>query len=234
MQPHDSFSAQLLSKCNTIDLPMHSLSHSIRKHSPFLDTEGAAIHPHGASKEKDTSSILSDVTDVTVSVYRYKFSKRFADQLFAFSKVHEYDDLETFKKAWDTWKEDNEDMIDIEIRRLESLGYVGDISNKIFKSARYYFRKKETQKKKPAQRRDYIGLRKEMLHAMDVFIRNNLDLKPSLGFETFCKQHRQLLKEELVQLYKANITDPVDMKNKIKKTYKNRYFLFSKNIVKKV
>jgi hypothetical protein len=35
-----------------------------------------------------------------------------------------------------------------------------------------------------------------------------------------------LLKEEVKKLYKCGMKDPKDIKQKIKKTYKNRYFLF--------
>ena len=42
--------------------------------------------------------------------------------------------------------------------------------DKMFKSARYYFRKKGTEKKEPKRRCSYIGTAKELLDAMDTLI----------------------------------------------------------------
>lgn len=178
----------------------------------------------------DDASESSEMTSntMTSAIYRYKFSKKFMDQLFVFSKVHEYDDRHSFKEAWHVWKDEHSELVQDEIERLTQLGYTGDVLSKMFKSARYYFRKKDVQKKETTKRRNYITLRKEMLHAMDLFIVSNLDLKPSVGFDCFCKEHVPLLKEELMHLYKNNMTDSEEMKNKIKKTYKNRYFLCNK------
>jgi hypothetical protein len=116
----------------------------------------------------------------------------------------------------------------MELRRLKELGYEGDIIDKMFKSCRYYFRKKSTEKKEPTKRRIYVGMQKEMLEAMDDHIKTNIGIgnfKPSIGFDEFCKENIDLLKEEVAALCRAGMTDPVDIKAKIKKTYKNRYFL---------
>ena len=98
----------------------------------------------------------------------------------------------------------------------------------MFKSARYYFRKKSTEKKEPSRRRNYIGLQKELLESMDNHILNNVkkdDYKPSNGFDSFCRENLDLLKSEVNKLISYNITDINEIKNKIKKTYKNRYFM---------
>ena len=62
----------------------------------------------------------------------------------------------------------------------------------MFKSARYYFRKKGTEKKAPMERRVYIGVQKDLLDAMDNHIKsaiNSKDFKPSEGFDDFCKKN---------------------------------------------
>ena len=95
--------------------------------------------------------------DATVTnIYRYKFTEDFMGELFTFSKVHQYDHRKDFKEAWLAWVDTNEDIVNDEIHRLTRLGYDGDILDKMFKSARYYFRKKSTEKKAPVQRRDYV------------------------------------------------------------------------------
>jgi len=99
----------------------------------------------------------------------------------------------------------------------------------MFKSARYYFRKKSTEKKEPVKRRVYLGVQKNLLESMDTHIQANIndeDFKPSDGFESFCKQNMDVVQEEVNILCKNGINNHVEIKNKIKKTYKNRYYLF--------
>ena len=163
-----------------------------------------------------------------VNIYRYKFTDDFTTKLFKFSKVHQYDHRKDFKDAWNIWLEDNNDMVHDEIRRLLNLGYDGNIHDKMFKSARYYFRKKGTEKKTPAERRQYIGVQKELLDVMDNHITakiNRNDCKPSESFDDFCKNNISVLQEEICILVKNGITNTAEIKEKIKKTYKNRYFL---------
>ena len=163
-----------------------------------------------------------------VSIYRYKFTDDFTKELYKFSKIHQYDHRKDFKEAWQIWTEENENLVDGEVRRLTNLCYDGDILDKMFKSARYYFRKKDTSKKEPQKRRVYIGVQKELLEAMDEHIVsniNNADYKPSEGFSLFFKEKIEILKEEVNRLCKAGFTDSNIIKDKIKKTYKNRYFI---------
>jgi len=166
-----------------------------------------------------------------ISIYRYKFTPEFTDELLRFSKIHQYDQRKDFKESWDNWIEENADIVDDEIRRLQNLGYIGDIKDKMFKSSRYYFRKKTTEKKEPKKRRDYIGVKKDLLEMMDIHIKNNIfneSYKPSNGFDDFCKNNIELLKEEVNILIQHGFTDSDEIKRKIKKTYKNRYFLINK------
>jgi hypothetical protein len=167
--------------------------------------------------------------DINKNIYRYKFTDDFTSELFKFSKVHQYDHRKDFKEAWEIWMEDNDEIVNDEVRRLTNLSYDGDIIDKMFKSARYYFRKKSTEKKAPSERRDYVGTQKDMLDAMDLHIKskiNDANYKPSDGFDEFCKSNLDLLKEEISNLCKNGFTDSNEIKQKIKKTYKNRYFLF--------
>ena len=63
---------------------------------------------------------------------------------------------------------------------------------------------------------------------MDNHINKNIHIenfKPSESFDDFCKNNTEILKQEVFALCKAGITDSNEIKNKIKKTYKNRYFL---------
>jgi hypothetical protein len=149
--------------------------------------------------------------------------------LYKFSKIHQYDHRKDFKEAWQLWIEENDDIVSDEVRVLSNTGYDGDILDKMFKSARYYFRKKSTEKKEPMKRRKYCGLSKSVLDAMDNHISSNItndDYKPSTGFESFCMSTRELLKDEVSRLITLGFMDSDETQEKLKKTYKNRYFIF--------
>jgi len=165
-------------------------------------------------------------------IYRFKFTEDFMDELYKFSKIHQYDERKDFKEAWKIWVEENEDIINQETLRLNNLGYRGDIIDKMFKSARYYFRKKSSEKKEPKQRRPYISVTRELLNAMDNHIQKNIfneDYQPKTGFISFCKDNEITLKESLAKILEQGIKDSEIIQEKIKKTYKNRYFMLTQN-----
>ena len=164
-------------------------------------------------------------------IYRYKFSESFMIELHNFSKIHQYDERKEFKSAWVTWAEENAELIEEETRRLLGLNYEGDINDKMFRSARYYFRKKSSEKKEQPIRRAYTCVDRDIINAMDAHILKQQETeiatpnsKPSAGFLDFCKENIDLLSEEIARLYSENMSAE-DIKKKIKKTYKNRYFL---------
>ena len=179
----------------------------------------------GESENKDATIDKFDNV-YKINIFRYKFEDNFTRELYIFSKIHQYDQRKDFKKAWDIWiNNENKELVDREVRRLMNIGYDGDIIDKMFKSARYYFRKKSNEKKTPQKRRNYLTIQKELLDAMDQHIKTNMNTKPSTGFEMFCKENIELLKKEIVNLCKSGITDHNEMRDKFKKTYKNRYFI---------
>lgn len=165
-------------------------------------------------------------------IFRFKFTEEFMEELYQFSKIHQYDDRKDFKEAWKIWSEENQEIISEESNRLLNLGYEGDILEKMFKSARYYFRKKSTEKKEPKQRRQYISVTRELLDAMDHHIEENIyteDYQPKTGFILFCRDNENLLKESLAKIFEQGIRDSDIIQDKIKKTYKNRYFMLTQN-----
>jgi len=167
-------------------------------------------------------------TSIAINIFRFKFTDDFTRELYKFSKIHQYDHRKDFKEAWNVWIEENKDLVEEESSRLTDLGYEGDILDKMFKSARYYFRKKSSEKKVPKDRRVYVGVQKDLLECMDEHIMRNIndkEYKPSTGFLEFCKQNVDTLKEEVNNLCNSGITNTLEIKEKIKKTYKNRYFM---------
>jgi hypothetical protein len=93
---------------------------------------------------KPMTTATATTTALKTKTYRFEFSKDFIYELSRFSKVHQYDERHTYKKEWAIWKSDQAiaEIMEMEKRRLEENGYVGDIEDKMFKSGRYYFRKK--------------------------------------------------------------------------------------------
>jgi hypothetical protein len=185
-------------------------------------------------REDSREKIINDLqrnTDVQINIYRFKFSTDFMEKMYEFSKIHQYDERKVFKESWELWIKENEDSMNNEFRRLDELRYSGDILDKMFKSARYYFRKKSTTKPEPRERRIYVSCHKDTLDSMDNHILKGINsdtYKPSDGFTDFCIQHTDLLKDEIKRLLQANMTDTEEIREKIKKTYKNRYFMIIK------
>jgi len=173
---------------------------------------------------KSSASVcLSNDTDKVI--FRYKFSQTFMDNLYEFSKIHEHDDRSTYKENWEIWLQENDELVKNEINILQKTGYEGNILNKMFKSSRYYFRKKKTEKKEPKQRRIYVGVSQELLDCMDQYIENFITIKPATSFIDFCKENANLLQEEVSRLCKKGYKDSHEILMKVKKTYKNRYFI---------
>ena len=163
----------------------------------------------------------------SVNIFRYKFTDDFMAELNRFAKIHQYDERKDFKEAWSQWLNDYEDEVSQEVRRLVGLGYEGNIIDKMFKSARYYFRKKSAVKSEPKQRREYVSLDKKVLESMDIHIETNMDdedYQPKSGFVDFCKENEDMLKEAIQQMLAKGLQGE-DIQDKIKKTYKNRYFM---------
>ena len=170
----------------------------------------------------------------TISIYRFKFGPDFIKELSRFAKLHQYDDRHAFREAWDIWVEENNDIIMTETRTLENNGYEGDVLDKMYKSARYYFRKKTDKKVNPKKRKVYISMDRDMLDLMDEHIMDSMKLNdycPANGFNEFCKSNEECIGREVNRFVNDGISgDEINIK--FKKTYKNRYFQISQNIVK--
>jgi hypothetical protein len=210
--------------CGISDGGDRCIDYSNNFSSKELDTELCK-----KSDKNPTIHVIND-NEIKQNIFRFKFSDDFTIILSNFAKIHQYDNRHDFKEAWKKWLDENEEEISIEVRRLNVIGYNGDILDKMFKSARYYFRKKSTEKKAPKTRRQYIGVRKEFLDCIDSHIYSNIKndtFKPSFGFEEFCKNNIDLLKIEIKNICKNNLIDHKDIENKFKKTYKNRYFIIT-------
>jgi predicted phage tail protein len=191
---------------------------------------------------------------MVMPVFRFKLAGEMVDALFQFSKMHQYDDRETYKEAWIVWKHgaDISKMFEIEIERLQTLGYKGNTANiedKIFKSGRYYFRTKMVNTVATAtaatataatatpssKRGKYIPMSKQLISDMDDHISrcyqredSESQYKPSELFIDFCSSHIDIVNYEIERLNKISSLSSSHSQviAKIKKTYKNRVFNF--------
>jgi hypothetical protein len=160
-------------------------------------------------------------------VYRFKFSENFVENLSDFAKDNQYCDRHDFKERWSRWIEANEDLVSRENERLVSLGFSGDCRDKMFKSARYYYRNKSTAKTTPMVRREYVGLPKDVLRAIDNHILDGMagkDYSPASGFDAFYDKEQTMI-TECVTIGDKLEGGSKSIYEKIKKTYKNRYYV---------
>ena len=67
-------------------------------------------------------------------IYRFKFRQDFLDVLVEFSRIHQFDDTKTFKEAFETFCEDKKELVDKETKYLNTLGYQGNVTKKIYRS----------------------------------------------------------------------------------------------------
>ena len=213
-----------------------------------------------------------------IKTYRHEFSKEFMAELSRFSKVHQYDDRQTYKSEWQKWTSQDEiaEAMEVERRRLQENGYTGDIDDKMFKAGRYYFRKKTstvdvadqtittvtttddnniaTDPPSPAataQRRTYITMSKNCIRLMDEHIQRAAAsapatatpaavFKPSVCYDDFYQTQMATaaMTTEIGNIIEKYEKTPGAMSNqtadelteeimdKIKKTYKNRYYKY--------
>ena len=163
--------------------------------------------------------------------YRFNFSDKFTLELSLFATKHACDDIKTFKEYWNRWKSNNSMLIEEETRNLINAGYEGNMDDKMFKSARYYFKNKTETDTEPKKRRKYIPTSKNFLTTIDTYI-NSIqgECQPNIAFNNFCDRYTTVIKDEInILLTQENITE-TDISLKIKKTFKNRYFL-AKNVL---
>lgn len=163
------------------------------------------------------------------STFRHTFSKTFMEVLNEFSKNHQHDDRKVFKNEWASWsvQDDISCLINDEIKSLTLSGFQGDVMDKMFKSARYYFRSKPEKTIDKKQRKPYVGLSKLVLEHMDEHIKEHLGFRPEDAYNSYCNTYTQKIKEEIQALSDGTEESISDVYKKYKKTYKNRFYVMN-------
>jgi hypothetical protein len=202
------------------------------------------------SKDNLLSKIDDDIQDIQMQTFHYKFADNVIELLSYFAKLHQFDNRITFKEAWKEWiqEESVSIILNDEIKRLSNMGYKGDILDKMFKSTRYYYRKKKDTETIKKDRKKYIRFSENMLNMMDNHIMEQLQkhikrepqkntedeigiihISPCDAYFHFCETNKEHIEDEIKQIIHLHI-EKNELSNKFKKTYKNRYF----NITKKI
>jgi hypothetical protein len=190
------------------------------------------------TQTQDPENQEKEVT-LQLQTFHHNFSDQIAERFTYFATLHRYDDRKTFKEAWQKWilEEDVAADIQTEIQSLETNHYTGDILDKMFKSVRYYYRKKPIVPKLPSTRKTYVALPVSILESMDKHIIETMlqhtnpettecSISPAKAFELYMQRHnpeQQQTQEHIQEQTQIDIP-------KYKKTYKNRFFIASKNI----
>jgi hypothetical protein len=178
-----------------------------------------------------------------IKTYHHNPSPQLVEIVSYFASIHRYDDRKTFKEEWNKWIENPsiQPIIHEECERLKYNQYEGDPMDKIFKSVRYYYRKKTpTQidasgnqiqsEKKP--RKKYESLDDVLLEQMDEHIQKQMNTYISeisnreiIKNTTVCLLSPAESYSNYLEQYAKEMRDmDEEQQLKIKKTYKNRFF----------
>jgi hypothetical protein len=188
---------------------------------------------------------------ILLKTHRYTFSEEFESLLNEFAQIHRYDERKTFKREWEKWSTESyiHEKIEEEKMRLLQDGFKGYVEDKMFKCARYYFRKKpqdseqEESNEKKRPRKKTIGFTSETLMAIDKHIIEQIkqhlriipsedsnkkicksDVSPEKAYEDFYNTHKDAIFHQIQELKRKNIPIvPEELSLKFKKTYKNRF-----------
>ena len=135
-------------------------------------------------------------------------------------------DRKSYLQIWNRWMQENQATIAKEHDDLKKKGFQGDLQEKMFKSARYYFRKKTEEVKPVKKRRKYISVDRDILDIIDTHIKTNhlTILSPAKCYNHFIENQLSQIEEEYKRLQEDESLEKEECVQKIKKTYKNRYF----------
>tara|TARA_Y100000591_G_C21852886_1_gene712838 strand:+ start:540 stop:1040 length:501 start_codon:yes stop_codon:yes gene_type:complete len=161
--------------------------------------------------------------------YRYNFTEDFQEKLKLFAIKHSNDYIDDFRINFESWCKENEDEITCQELILCRMGYNGDFSNKMFKSARYYLKNKKGDKKVAKERKKYTVKNDMLLCAIKEHIANlNNVMQPKLAYKDFMENNIDIIERVKDKLILNEDYDEKSALNKIKKIYKNKYFIIKK------
>jgi hypothetical protein len=180
--------------------------------------------------------------------FRFDFTSEVGNLLAKFSDEHETEKYNVFQSSWNSWinMEGISDILTKECGRLREEGYTGDVWDKLYKSARYYYKKRgrsnQALNSKTVERSPKIKFSERYLMKLNENIESQLNgnrsdnnvisLSNNDAFNEFCKVNKYEIVEEL-RLVKERYGElPKDIIKKLKKIFKNHFYNNRKNMEK--
>ena len=178
--------------------------------------------------------------------FRYDFSDNIVQMLGEFANENIGKSRKEFMNRWEEYiaEEGTRQKIEYEKEMMIQHGFSGDVMDKMYKSVRYYHVKRD---KKKFLEEDSINKYKhenrfsrEFLKIMDEYIYYQLTnpdniyvnengiqintVSQSGSYKKFCENNRENILEEFIKI--KNKTGPLTgiMVNKLRKTYKTRFY----------
>ena len=141
-------------------------------------------------------------------------------------------------------KDDVKTVLEKECDSLKEQGFEGDIYDKMYKSARYYHKKRDIEKNK--ERKQIVHTNRfssQFLRIIDDVIENQIqrEIKSQKGeikksqvefFKEFCLITKDDILTELKSIKREKGEISNEIGEKLKKTYKNRFYKNRINVVK--
>ena len=176
--------------------------------------------------------------------FRYDFTEEVGNILKDFSDKHESESGKEFQKSWNIWivTDEIESILKEECNRLLNDGYKDDVWDKMYKSARYYYKKKTKKEKiikdkiKHTNRFSTIFLKtmddaiKQQLNR-EIEEMNQITISQPKSYANYCNSNKENLLNEFKRIRQEKGSIPDDIDIKLRKTYKNRFHALRKKIV---
>lgn len=180
--------------------------------------------------------------DTPVKTYRFKISNDdLYQEMVLFADVNRFLNKNDLKEAYENWIEDPKInlMVCAEEEMLKLNQYdlgKNNITQKIFKSIKYYHIKKMTSKApsdvlkdntQKGKRKKEIVFSKELLEGVKQVLQKSKDLKPSEYYKKFVEENAEMIEREKGCLV---FEDDIEGDNtlfvvKLKKMMKNQYYM---------
>ena len=168
-------------------------------------------------------------------IYNFKLSKGIKKELNKFAEENKHLEKYIFDYKWNRWLRNNKIMLDNENEMLKSKGYDKNLYDKLYFSVRYYYVKKAKEKEmekengKVKVKLKYVPMTLELRDLIEKHLREHINVQPKLSFETFLQNETKKNKyNEMMNILLYNEYSEKDAMKRIKKAYKNRYFILIK------
>tara|TARA_X000000368_G_C22973258_1_gene686442 strand:+ start:582 stop:1304 length:723 start_codon:yes stop_codon:yes gene_type:complete len=205
------------------------------------------------SEDDEVNENVNEKVDkkLSVPIFRFKLSDDCFNSLKEFSRIHSQDNRDDFKEAFEDWGKNNSTILDNETQRLQKLGYNNDINTKLFRCAKYYCAKRVFNTKSnddnndndetssiSSENKKYTCIPKEFIKNISDHIEANIGddkFTPATGLKQFLENHTKDIQDMIANMQEKHENISVDnVHTKLKKTYKNKFYQFSKKYGKKI